>query len=232
MFLAYYDHFSIISIVILVLVLFFAILGYKLGFLTKFIKMANALCGFVFSLLFCSKLSNAFVYKIWGDGMADSFAQNFKNKTPEIESTSDLLRELGLPGFIANNVDINLSLDSAYTRLGETCAKFVCVLISFCILFFGVTIICFLLKLLVAGIRKVKIVRILDGILGIIFYEILFYLFICVVMVILSFVMQSNGLDEFETFIINDFGLNNDGFRVSKELYQNNLIGNFFKIFF
>ena len=83
MFLEYYDHFSIISIVILVLVLFFAILGYKLGFLTKFIKMANALCGFVFSLLFCSKLSNAFVSKIWGDGMADSFSQNFKNKTPE-----------------------------------------------------------------------------------------------------------------------------------------------------
>lgn len=232
MFLAYYDHFSIISISIIVLALFFAILGYKLGFLTKFIKLANALCGFMFSLLFCSKLSNVFVYKIWGDEMALSFAQNFKEKTPQIETTSDLLKELGLPSFIANNVDISLSLESAYTKLGETCAKFVCVIIAFCILFFGITVLCFLLKLLVAGIRKVVVVRIIDGIAGIIFYEILFYLFVCVVMVILSFVMQSNGLDGFREFIINDFGLNSDGFRVSKELYQNNLIGNFFKIFF
>ncbi len=232
MFLAYYDHFSIVSMVIILLAIFFAIIGFKFGFLTKFIKVANALCGFVFSLLFCSKLSNAFVYKIWGDEMAVSFAQKFKNKAPGIETTSDLLKELGLPSFIANNVDVGLSVDQAYLRLGETFAKFLCVLISFCILFFGITVLCFLLKLLVKGIRKAKAIRIVDGILGIVFYEILFYLFICIVMVILSFIMQSNGLEGFRNFIINDFGLEHDSFRLSKELYQNNLIGNFFRIFF
>ena len=232
MFLAYYDYVSITDIVLILTFLTFIVLGYLKGFLTKFISMANSLCGLVFSLLFCKKLSELFSYKIWGESMAAKFASNFRDKNPGITNSSDFLETLGLPSFITNNVDINVDLEALYTRLGRTCASVVSAVISFFILFFGVTLLCFILKLIVAGCRQSKIIHFLDGVLGVVFYLILTYLGVCILFFILSFVMQSDGLNSFQQWIINDFQLQTDKFRLSKVMYENNIIGNFFRLFF
>lgn len=232
MLLAYYDHFSFISIGIIVLLLFFIIFGFKVGFLTKFINLANSLCGFVFSLLFCKQFSNAVIYKIWGDSMAASYTEKFRTKNPTITNTSEFLDALGLPSFITSNIDVDLGIDQVYVKLGNVCASIVCAFIAFCVLFFGITIICFVLKLLVAGCRQSKIIRIMDGILGSIFYLLLTYIGICILLFILTFIMQGDAFEGFRLWIINDMSLNCDSFRISKFLYNNNIIGNFFKIFF
>ena len=221
MFLSYYDYVSIVDIILVLAVIVFVVIGYTKGFLTKFISLANSLCGFVFSLLFCKRLSEGFTYKIWGDTLTEKFKNNIMAKNPDVTSTKDLLDKIGLPSFITNNVDINLDVNNAYYSLGKACSTFVCVVISFFILFIGVSVLCFLLKLLVAACRQSKIIRFLDGTLG-----------VCLLLFVLTFVMQSSGLNGFQQWIINDFQLQSDKWRLSKFLYQNNLIGNFFRIFF
>lgn len=232
MFLSYYDYFSIVDIILVLAVIVFVVIGYTKGFLTKFISLANSLCGFVFSLLFCKRLSDGFTYKIWGDTLTEKFKANIMAKNPDVTSTKDLLDKIGLPSFITNNIDINLDVNNAYYSLGKACATFVCVVISFFILFIGVSVLCFLLKLLVAACRQSKIIRFLDGILGVLFYLILTYLGVCLLLFVLTFIMQSSGLNGVQQWIINDFQLQSDKWRLTKFLYQNNLIGNFFRIFF
>ena len=192
MFLSYYDYFSIVDIILVLAVIVFVVIGYTKGFLTKFISLANSLCGFVFSLLFCKRLSEGFTYKIWGDTLTEKFKANIMAKNPDVTSTKDLLDKIGLPSFITNNIDINLDVNNAYYSLGKACATFVCVVISFFILFIGVSVLCF----------------------------------------VLTFIMQSSGLNGVQQWIINDFQLQSDKWRLTKFLYQNNLIGNFFRIFF
>ena len=186
----------------------------------------------MFSLLFCKRLSEGFTYKIWGDTLTEKFKANIMAKNPDVTSTKDLLDKIGLPSFITNNIDINLDVNNAYYSLGKACATFVCVVISFFILFIGVSVLCFLLKLLVAACRQSKIIRFLDGILGVLFYLILTYLGVCLLLFVLTFIMQSSGLNGVQQWIINDFQLQSDKWRLTKFLYQNNLIGNFFRIFF
>ena len=131
MFLSYYDYFSIVDIILVLAVIVFVVIGYTKGFLTKFISLANSLCGFVFSLLFCKRLSEGFTYKIWGDTLTEKFKANIMAKNPDVTSTKDLLDKIGLPSFITNNIDINLDVNNAYYSLGKACATFVCVVISF-----------------------------------------------------------------------------------------------------
>lgn len=232
MLLSYYNYISIVDIVLILTMITLVILGYKKGFLTKFISLANSLCGFVFSLLFCKRLSDVFTYKIWGDSMAHNFEMNFRAKNPDLQTGQDVLKALGLPSFITNNVNPDLGIDALYATLGKTCASVVCAVISFFILFIGVSVLCFLLKLIVAICRQSKVIHFLDGTLGVMFYLILAYLGVCLVLFVLTFVMQANGLNSFQQWIINDFQLQSDKWRLSKFLYQNNIIGNFFRIFF
>ena len=82
MFLSYYDYFSIVDIVLVLAVIVFVVIGYTKGFLTKFISLANSLCGFVFSLLFCKRLSEGFTYNIWGDTLTEKFKANIMAKIP------------------------------------------------------------------------------------------------------------------------------------------------------
>lgn len=225
-------HVSFISIGIILLFLLFFAIGFKVGFLTKFINLANSLCGFVFSLLFCKQFSNAVIYRIWGDDMAASYTEKFRTKNPTITNTKEFLDALGLPSFITSNIDVDLGIDQVYVKLGNVCASIVCAFIAFCVLFFGITIICFILKLVVAGCRQSKLIRVIDGILGSIFYVLLTYIGICILLFILTFIMQSQGLEGFRNWVINDMCLDSDKFTISKFLYNNNIIGNFFKIFF
>lgn len=237
MFLAYYNHISIISVVIILLFLLFTFLGYKHGFMQKFLSIANGVCGFAFSVLFCGKFSNIFTYKLFGDKFSEKFLANIQNsdtylKFKSSETSAEFLEELGVPSFISKLISSELPVDKAAQSLADTLSKFVCILISFVILFIGTTILIFVLKLLVGILRKAILIRIVDGILGIIFYDILFYLFVCVVFLVLSLVMQTSSFDSLNNFISNDFQLGTDSFRLSKYLYENNLIGNFFRIFF
>ncbi len=232
MLLAYYEYCSIISIVIILAVMVFIVIGFRKGFLTKFISMANSLCGFVFSLLFCRQFSNIFTYKIWGASLADKFKENFMAKNPELQTGEDVLKALGLPSFITKNVDISLEPVKIYSSVANTCSKLICAVISFFILFIGISVLCFLLKLLVAACRQSRFIRFLDGLLGVVFYLILTYLGVCLVLFVLTFVMQANSFNGFQQWIINDLQLQSSKWRISKFMYENNIIGNFFNMFF
>ena len=232
MLLSYYNYVSIVDIILILAIIVFIVIGFKKGFLTKFLSLANSLCGFVFSLLFCKRLSDVFTFKIWGDNMTAYFANNFSQKHPELQSTEDILNALGLPSFITKNISVDLSPNDFYQSLGRVYASIICAVISFLILFIGVSVICFVLKLIVAACRQSKIIHFIDGVLGVLFYLILTYLGVCILLFALTFVMQANGLQGIQNWVINDFQLQSEKWRLSKFLYENNIIGNFFKIFF
>lgn len=235
MILAYYDYFSIISIFIVLGFVGVSILGYKFGFAKRLLKLASPLCGFIFAILFCGGFSKLITYPIFGDNLHDKFYNNvitsdayanFSDKT----ASASFYKELGLPKFISNIIADGLSIDQACDAVATALAKFVCIIISFFILLIGMSVIFFFLKKLIDGLRKAFVIRLVDGICGIVFYNILFYLLLCIVMVILSLVMQeSPGLNN---FISNDFSLATSSFRISKYFYSHNLLGNFFRLFF
>ncbi len=234
----YYNYVSVISIVVILLLILFTILGYKHGFMKKFLSLANSLCGFLFSVLFCSKFSDSVIHRFFGDNFTTIFENNIKeseiyqNAITNGETGSKFLESLGLPSFIANNIPLEFDVNGVVTSVAENMSKIVCVIISFLCLFIGTTILVFVLKLVVGVLRSNIIIRIVDGIFGILLYDILFYIGLCLVFLVISLVVSSNASEAFNQFISNDLQLQNDAFRISKYLYNNNIIGNFLRMFF
>lgn len=234
MFFSYYTYVSITSIIIVLLVLLFAFLGFRHGFLKKFLDLANSLCGFFFSILFCSSFSNGVTYKYFGNTFTNMFLGNIRESEAyqNFSNPQDFIHQLGVPSFIAKNIAGDFDVEATATLVATNMSKVVCVIISFLFLFIGTTIIVFFLKLLVGALRTNKVVRVIDGTLGFCLYLILFYIGMCLVFLVVSLVVSANVSDTFNTIVINDLQLNSDKFRIAKYFYQNNIIGNFLKMFF
>lgn len=237
----YYNYFSITSVVIFVLFITLIIIGFKNGFMEKFLSISNSVCGLIFSVLFCSKLSEAFVQKLWGESLTNRFLENIHSSDAYQEmyyNPQGFLSSLGLPEFISKRIDITGTVDEISSQLAGFLSNIICVIIAFLILFFGSTILVFFLKLFAKLLRQSRIIRFVDGILGVFLYSVLFYLSLCLIFLILSLVLQTTNIGWLESFANNDMNLiGNDtgiikGFRLSKWLYENNLIGNFFGLFF
>ena len=231
----YYKYFSIFSILIIAGFVIMGIVGFKKGFLTKFLKIADVVCGFFLSVALASKFSANITYRIFGDNLKDQYQTKIlsSNAYQSVDSTltsTDFLENLGVPRFIAKMISPELTIEECVSPLASLLAKMVCVIISFFILWIGLWLLIKLLKYLVKKLRENKTIKTVDGILGIVFYCFLFYMCLSFVMVIILAIMQ--GDNAINAWIVKDFSLDNDKFRISKWFYENNIIGNFLRMFF
>ena len=237
----------ILDIIIIVLFLIIVIIGYKVGFLTTLLKLTSALSGIIIALCLTKPVTNLAVDAGWDSAMEEKIYTNITTSEVFIAYTeggegvngiNNLLQELGIPSFMSGFIASGIADSVNPTELARSIADGVSYVFTFIITFFSLLIfsslIFLILKLVVKSVREaVGFVRVIDGILGIVFYSLIFVLIIYIAFLIISLILQGAAPDgEFAKFFAEQLHLEDDKFGVAKYLYQNNMIGNFFGLLF
>jgi uncharacterized membrane protein required for colicin V production len=237
----YSQYVGIVDIVLIIGLIILMIVGFKKGFLLKSISLANWLFGFIFALLFCVRFANDVLYNWFGTDIEQNFYNNImaNDKFNDITSESSgvsVLEGLGIPGFVARMVSSNVSGEDIASQIAANLAAWttniILIVVSFLILFFGTTVICFILKLFAKLLRQSKFVRVLDGILGIFLYIVLYYIFLQIIFFVLILIYHKAGLAGYNEFIDYDIRGITAGFRLTRWLFENNILGNFIGLLF
>ena len=237
----YYELFSIIDVLIVLTVILFLVLGWKKGFLEKIIDMASSIFGLIASILLARPFSN--VLRGWfGESLESSISEYLMSRSGEFASELtrpnlvSALEGLSLPDFmvewIADSVDYNqitLSIIDSITPLILTLAL---LFIAFLTLFFGSMIVFFLLRLLAKGITSIPIIKQVDKILGLLFGLLKVALLISILLFVLGLVINIPAINNLiYEWLNNDMQLSTEKFRLSKYLYDNNLLKNIINVF-
>ncbi len=228
---------GIIDIILIILFLVALIIGAKKGFLEKFRHLATGLIALILAILFARQFADMLI----GNGVfKESIYNNAYNNIITSEAfangqdATSILTSLGFPSIIASYLASGIPADiNIASSLANSVYNLFMVIISFAILLVGCWILSYIIKLLIKLLRNNIIIRIVDGLLGVILYGFLAICAIYIIFFIISLIIQIPGLEGFRDFITVDMQLNNpDEFRISKYFYENNILINFFKLFF
>ncbi len=228
---------GVIDIILIILFLVALIIGAKKGFLEKFRHLATGLIALIIAILFARQFADMLI----GNGVfKESIYNNVYNNIIISEAfangqdATSILTSLGFPSIIASYLASGIPADiNIASSLANSVYNLFMVIISFAILLVGCWILSYIIKLLIKLLRNNIIIRIVDGLLGVILYGFLAICAIYIIFFIISLIIQIPGLEGFRDFITVDMQLNNsDEFRISKYFYENNILINFFKLFF
>lgn len=228
---------GIIDIILIILFLVALIIGAKKGFLEKFRHLATGLIALIIAILFARQFADMLI----GNGVfKESIYNNVYNNIITSEAfangqdATSILTSLGFPSIIASYLASGIPVDlNIASSLANSVYNLFMVIISFAILLVGCWILSYIIKLLIKLLRNNIIIRIVDGLLGVILYGFLAICAIYIIFFIISLIIQIPGLEGFRDFITVDMQLNSpDEFRISKYFYENNILINFFKLFF
>lgn len=231
---------GIIDIIIVVLFLISAILGYRKGFIKKALGMVGLLVGLIVAFTFCNAFAGwlektGFIYnKIY-----NSILKNATNAVLEAgggsTSVEDTLINMGVWKFFAHLFAKNISADSTIVLAENISAYFahiLTVIISFFILFVGVFVVSIILKIIANILRENKTFKIIDGILGIVLYGCLFLISLNTFFTILKFFAPLEFFQKCQAFLNVDMMLTEPSkFRISKFFYEHNPIYSILDIF-
>ena len=237
----------ILDIILIALFLIVAIIGYKVGFLTTLLKLTSALSGIIIAICFTEPVTNLAIEWELDNSIEQTVYTNittsdaFKAYTEGgagVIGIDNLLQELGLPSFISNFVASKIvdSVDplEIATSISQSISYVFMFIIVFLILLIFSSLAFFILKLIVKSIRKsVGVFRVLDGIVGIAFYLLIFMLIIYIAFLVISLILQSAPPDSgFVLFMEEQLHLNDEEFGIAKYIYKNNMLGNFLGLIF
>ncbi len=230
---------GIIDIVIILLFLLAAFLGFKKGFLKKALGLIGVIVGLVVAFTFCESLAGwfketGFIY----DNIYESILSNANDAIQKAgggaPTVEEALVNMGVWKFIASMVAKNIP--SSTIVLAENIATYftgiLMNIISFAILFVGVLLLALILKIIASILRNNKVIKFVDGILGIILYCCICLLIIDVIFMVIRFMYNAEFFSSCKEFLDVDMMLNEDTFRISKYFYLNNPVYSLFDIFF
>ena len=236
-----FGFFGVIDIVLVILGILFLIIGFKKGFLTKVISLFGFLAVLVISFVYCSRFADFLIEKdfIYPD-IASKVSENVLVKLNDKgigadSSLTDILQNvLNLPKFVANWIVNNNGNDTIQTALdvsnavGAFVGRVCITIIAFFILFIGFFIVIGILKLFASLLRQNKLVKVVDGVLGSALYFTFFIAIVFVVFWVFSFFLRDpqNPTNAFAEFLVKDMQLTTDRFRLSKFIYDSNLLKN------
>ena len=237
-----FGFFGIIDVIIVALVIIFIMIGWKKGFLEKIIEMASSIFGLIASILLARPFST--VLDGWfGDSMESNIRQYLMERSSLFSqqltepALRDALASLSLPDFmvdwIVQSVDFNSVTVSIVDSIAPLILSLALLVIAFITLFFGSMIVFFLLKILARGITSIPIIKQVDKVLGVLFgllkVALLIYIVLFVMALLINIPAINNAIGD---FINVDMQLDNDTeFRLSKYLYNNNLLKNIIGVF-
>ena len=237
----------ILDIIIILLFIIVAVIGYKVGFLTTLVKLTSTLSGIIIAICFSKPITNLAVN--WGldNGIEETVYNNivtseafeaYTEAGAGVEGLSELLQQLGIPSFMSGVVASGLVNSVEPLQIARSIAEGISYVLVFLLVFVGLLLFSslgfFILKLFVKAVRKsVGFIRVTDGLMGIIFYFMIFMLILYVAFLVVSLMLQSAPQDsDFVRFFEEQLHLNDDQFGIAKYIYKNNMIGNFLGLIF
>ena len=180
------------DIVVLIVLLVFAIIGFIRGFLTEALQLVATIASFLIAALFCAKLAGVIID---GTSLDETIASWFVGSFPSDEVTLDKLPEvlvaLKFPSFINTAaIEYAQSLGTETVIISEvmsaTLAKYVVIALSFLILSLAVKIICAILKWVFKLIKKIPGIGFIDRLFGIVIGIAKGAVYVCAVFYILQ----------------------------------------------
>lgn len=238
---------GIIDIVLVIGILIFIIIGFKKGFIKKVISLAGILVILVFSLVYCGQfaqflIQHDVIYPDIFDKINTNILTNLEGKDIPGDATvmEVLVDGLNVPKFIAtlikNGVESQGSAMPSVNEMASSIAQYLSTaimnIISFLILALGIFIITLILKLIASALRTNKLIRFVDGLLGALLYVTIFAGFVCVVFCVISYFMDQEWFSGAKAWLEVDMQLNTDKFRLSKMVYNGNILKRFLELFF
>jgi uncharacterized membrane protein required for colicin V production len=237
---------GILDIVIILFGLISITIGYKMGFIKKVLSLAGFLVVLVLAFVYCKQLAqilieNEVIYPEIYNPILDGLLSKADGVGLDATATmNEFLRDyVGLPEFMADLFAKVLSVEgdvqTICIEISEYISNIAMNIISFLIIFVGSSVLILLLKLVANSLRKVKVVRVIDGVLGATLYFTIFILFVYVAFTFIQVFMDKAWFASAKDFLIIDMQLPVNGeetpFRLSRYLYDNNVLYKLIELF-
>lgn len=231
---------GVIDIILILLAVLVCLLGYKKGFLKKAIGLVSFIVAVIVAFAFCSQLAGLFqkneiIYPSIYQSVYQNITATEAFRNPDA-TVVDLLTAIKIPKFIAqmlaNAIDSTKMASEMAADIAHYMAKSALNVICFFILFFGVFVVALLLKIISGILRKSKLIRVVDGLFGIVLYGCLFILVVEIIFTILHYCIGNEWFHAAEKFLEVDMQLNSNRFRISKYIYEHNTVYEIIHILF
>ncbi len=236
-----FNLFGIIDVVIVLSVILFIVLGWKSGFLLKIVDFASSIFGLIASLLLARPFS-----KVLDNWFGESIAERIDAYMLERISSADIAASetniraafegMSLPDFIVDWIVNSISTEEAMQSILEVITPLVKSLVllffAFLVLFFGSMIVFFLLKILAKMITSIPVIKQIDKFLGAIFglfkISVLIFVLLFMLGLVITVPAVNNAIGD---FLQVDMQLQSENFRLSKWLYDNNVLKYIINVF-
>ncbi len=229
-----FNLFGVMDVLIVGSVIALVFVGWKSGFLLKVIKLASSLFGLIASILLAKPFSTV-LDKWFGEGillkietfLLDRIANGNDQATEE--NIRAALADMALPNFIVDwiidTVNTQETIQSFVDAVAPLFKSLILLLIAFVVLFFGSMLVFLLLKILAKMITSLPIIKQIDKVLGAVFGLFKAAILIYVVLFLLGLLITVPAINDFiGSFLTVDMQLETDSFRLSKWLYDNNIL--------
>lgn len=238
---------GLIDIILVLVAIIFMIVGYKKGFIKKLISVAGILVIIIFSFIYCGQFAEFLIsHDIFYPGIFDKINTNIltnldaKSIAADATAADFLNQGLGVPKFIANFIGKGVTNEAGEAlvvadmsnAIADYLATALMSIISFFILALGIFIITLILKLIADALRTNKLVRVIDGILGIILYLSIYAVSVCIIFCIMGYLMEAEWFSSAKAWLEVDMQLTTEEFRLSKAVYNGNIIKKFLDLLF
>ena len=238
----------ILDIILVALALLVLFVGFKVGFFRSFLKLASVFAGLILAIALVSPTTKLVLDLGAGDQMTASFQtkitesqiyQEYYDAGGGEEGAAGVLNSIGIPKLFANmlaKVVVNGNEDSSNMdefalNIAKGLTKIIMSIIVFLSLMVLSSLVILILKHTFTTIRDgVFLIRLIDGILGMAFFAVIFLIILYVFLLIVSKnITATNG---FMNWMNEQLHLGDDKFGIAKYFYNNNIVGNIFGIIF
>lgn len=232
---------GVVDIVIVVLLLIISVTGYKKGFLNKALGMVSLIVAVAVAFSFCTQFATILkdmdiIYPDIYGAIYGNVSKSEVLANPDA-SIVDVLVSLDIPKFIAEFVAKGIgekveAIDLA-VQISEYVTQVCMNVISFVILFIGVFLVALILKVIAKILRGNALVRFVDGVLGAAFYASIYIAVVYLLFTVLHYMMDAEWFSVAKEFLVVDMMLDNpEEFRISKFIYEHNVIYNLISTLF
>ena len=237
----------ILDIIIILLFLLVIFIGYKTGFLSTLLKLASAISGIIIALCLTQPVTNLAVEQGWNDSIETKIYENIVSSEAfaayvdggqGVEGLNNLLKEVGVPAFmsefVAERIAEGINPEEIAVSISESVGYVITLVVVFVALLILSALLFAVLKLFIKSARKTTgIIRLVDGVLGVAFYGLIFVVVLYVVFFVLSLIMKNAPVDSsLVVFMTEQLHLEDDKFGLAKYFYENNIITKFFELIF
>ena len=232
---------DLISIIFLVIIIAFALLGLKKGFFKTLISLIKKIVAFIIAVLLCKPIAHLLTKSSLGESLTSSLLDFFNSKggifTTSItegnkqEVINMALKEINIPdglnGLLSSlfykMIPITGETTTVSESLAPTISYYIFIGIAFVILFIIVRILVSLLNRLFAAIEQIPFVGIINTLLGGVLNGVIGVLFVCLLTYMFTFIIPTDS--SVSAWLVQTMRLDEpDIFTLSKFFYENNFL--------